>query len=50
MTENDVPYMMHIETELERMEDELGQKPGDDFFRRLTRHRQKLSELSLIHI
>ena len=37
--------MMHIETELERMEDELGQKPGDDFFRRLTRHRQKLSEL-----
>ena len=45
LTENDVPYMMHIETELERMEDELGQKPGDDFFRRLTRHRQKLSEL-----
>ena len=25
LTENDVPYMMHIETELERMEDELGQ-------------------------
>lgn len=45
LTENDVPYMMHIETELERMEDELTEKLPDDFFRRLTRHRQKLSEL-----
>ena len=25
LTENDVPYMMHIEAELERMEDELGE-------------------------
>lgn len=46
LTETDVPYMMHIETELERMEDELSGKVPDDFFRRLTRHRQKLSELS----
>lgn len=45
LTENDVPYMMHIEAELERMEDELSGKMPDDFFRRLTRHRQKLSEL-----
>lgn len=45
LTENDVPYMMHIEAELERMEDELSGKTPDDFFRRLTRHRQKLSEL-----
>ncbi len=46
LTETDVPYMMHIETELERMEDELGGSVPDDFFRRLTAHRQKLSELS----
>lgn len=45
LTENDVPYMMHIEAELERMEDELSGKTPGDFFRRLTRHRQKLSEL-----
>lgn len=45
LTENDVPYMMHIEAELERMEDELDGKTPDDFFRRLTRQRQKLSEL-----
>lgn len=45
LTENDVPYMSHIETELERMEDELSGSISDDFFRRLTRHRQKLSEL-----
>ena len=38
LTENDVLYMMHIEAELD------GKTP-DDFFRRLTRHRQKLSEL-----
>ncbi len=45
LIENDVPYMMHIEAELEHMEDELGGKTPDDFFRRLTRQRQKLSEL-----
>ena len=45
LTENDVLYMMHIEAELERMEAELDGKTPDDFFRRLTRHRQKLSEL-----
>ena len=45
LIENDVLYMMHIEAELERMEAELDGKTPDDFFRRLTRHRQKLSEL-----
>lgn len=45
LTENDVPYMSHIEAELERMEDELSGSISDDFFLRLTRHRQKLSEL-----
>lgn len=45
LTENDVPYIMHIETELERMEDELTEGLPDDFFRRLTHQRQKLSEL-----
>ena len=45
MIENDIPYLLHLEKEIEKMEDQLIKGVPDDFFTVLTRHRQKLSEL-----
>ena len=45
MIENDILYLLHLEKEIEKMEDQLIKGVSDDFFTVLTRHRQKLSEL-----
>ena len=45
MIENDILYLLHLEKEIEKMEDQLIKGVPDDFFTVLTRHRQKLSEL-----
>ena len=45
MIENDLLYLLHLEKEMERMEDQLIKNVPDDFFTVLTKYRQKLSEL-----
>lgn len=45
MIENDLLYLLHIEKEIEKMEDQLAKDVPDDFFAVLTRYRKKLSEL-----
>ncbi len=45
MIENDILYLLHLEKEIEKMEDQLIKGVPDVFFTVLTRHHQKLSEL-----
>lgn len=46
MIEDDVLYLSHIESETEKMEENIGSGGSTDFFPLLTKHRQKLSELN----
>ena len=46
MIEDDVIYLSHIESEIEKMEESIGSGGSSDFFPLLTKHRQKLSELN----
>ena len=46
LVENDLMYLLHLEKELEQMEDTLVDQATKDFFSVLTRYRQKLSELN----
>ena len=45
MIENDLLYLLHLEKEIEKMEDQLIKGVADNFFSVLTKYRQKLSEL-----
>lgn len=45
MIENDLLYLLHLEKEMEKMEDQLIKGVPDNFFTVLTKYRQKLSEL-----
>lgn len=45
MIENDLLYLLHLEKEMEKMEDRLIKGVPDDFFTVLTKYRQKPSEL-----
>ena len=45
MIENDLLYLLHLEKEIEKMEDQLIKGVPDNFFSVLTKYRQKLSEL-----
>lgn len=45
MIENDLLYLLHLEKEIEKMEDQLIKGVPDNFFTVLTKYRQKLSEL-----
>lgn len=46
MTEDDLLYLLHIETQSDKMEDDITNGITKDFFSTLTRYRQKLSELN----
>ena len=46
MIEDDVLYLSHIETETEKMEENISNGDSKDFFASLTKYRQKLSELN----
>ena len=46
MIEDDVLYLSHIESETEKMEENIGSGGSTDFFPLLTKRRQKLSELN----
>ena len=46
MIEDDVLYLSHIETKIEKMEENIGNGDSIDFFSLLTKYRQKLSELN----
>lgn len=46
MIEDDVLYLSHIESETEKMEENISSGGSADFFTLLTKHRQKLSELN----
>ena len=46
MIEDDVLYLSHIESETEKMEENISSGSSADFFSLLTKHRQKLSELN----
>ena len=46
MIEDDVLYLSHIESEAEKMEENISSGGSADFFPLLTKHRQKLSELN----
>ena len=45
MIENDLLYLLHLEKEIEKMEDQLIKGVPNNFFSVLTKYRQKLSEL-----
>lgn len=45
-TEDDLMYLLHIEAQAEKLEENIGSGETKDFFAELTRHRQKLSELN----
>ena len=45
MIEYDLLYLLHLEKEIEKMEDQLIKSVPDNFFTVLTKYRQKLSEL-----
>ena len=45
MIENDLLYLLHLEKEIDKMEDQLIKGVPDNFFTVLTKYRQKLSEL-----
>lgn len=46
MIEDDVLYLSHIETETEKMEENISNDDSKNFFTLLTKYRQKLSELN----
>lgn len=46
MIEDDVLYLSHIESETEKMEENISADSSADFFPLLTKYRQKLSELN----
>lgn len=46
MIEDDVLYLSHIETDTEKMEENISNGDSKDFFALLTKYRQKLSELN----
>ncbi len=46
MTEDDMLYLLHIEAQAEKMEEDIAKGTTEDFFQALTKHRQKLSELN----
>ena len=46
MIEDDILYLSHIESETEKMEENIGSGGSTNFFPLLTKHRQKLSELN----
>lgn len=46
MIEDDVLYLSRIESEIEKMEENIGSGGSANFFPLLTKHRQKLSELN----
>ncbi len=46
LMKDDILYISHIEHEIELMEEELIAGKDNDIFRRLTKHRHKLSELT----
>ena len=46
MIEDDILYLSHIESEAEKMEDNVSAGSSANFFPMLTKHRQKLSELN----
>ena len=49
MIEDDVLYLSHIESETEKMEDNISSGSSADFFPLFTKHRQKLSELNVYY-
>lgn len=46
MIEDDILYLSHIESEAEKMEEDINSGGSRDLFLLLTKHRQKLSELN----
>ena len=46
MIEDDVLYLSHVETEIEKMEENISNGDSNNFFTSLTKYRQKLSELN----
>ena len=51
MIEEDTLYFSHMESELDKLEEEIGGKSGgdNDFFMSLTKHRKKLSEFHIYY-
>ncbi len=50
MTDDDLLYLLHIESETEQMEEEVEHSVAEDFFATLTRRRHKLSELNAYYM
>ena len=50
MTDDDLLYLLHIESETEKMEEEVESSIAKDFFATLTRRRHKLSELNAYYM
>lgn len=50
MTDDDLLYLLHIESETEQMEEEVENSSAEDFFPVLTKHRHKLSELNAYYM
>ena len=50
MTDDDLLYLLHIESETEKMEEEVEHSVAKDFFATLTRRRHKLSELNAYYM
>ncbi len=50
MTDDDLLYLLHIETETEQMEEEIEHSSAENFFAKLTKRRHKLSELNAYYI
>ncbi len=50
MTDDDLLYLLHIETEIEQMEEEVETGIAKEFFATLTQRRHKLSELNAYYM
>lgn len=50
MTDDDLLYLLHIESEIEQMEEEVETGSAKDFFATLTQRRHKLSELNAYYM
>lgn len=50
ITDDDLLYLLHIESEIEQMEEEIEEGTAGDFFSTLTKRRQKLSELNAYYM
>lgn len=50
MIDDDALYLLHVESEIEKMEEDISDKVKDDFFDQITKYRQKLSELNAYYL